>query len=673
MEDSHPDPTPVGLGPSNHVFQENNGGTDDGNDEHERHGLGGQPQGRDYQTPTINESVQSVGISHDNEVTHLETSKITDQDSDINSFVSFSSHISTAYDTMLLAHSQNLRSEIDNIKLNFCDTLRVDIDQFAAITPKAIKNCPTLNKFTLADSLLSLLTLSEKVCAIIGGRRVTEEEAATSTASIAQVTSAAAVSAAMASASSSGNSVIHDSLQAIHQSILDIKANDGQAKVLESIQQQLDTLTTRISNYSQRERGSNVSTPDFPPDFPPPFRVSFPNQESPDQVHAGDIPCLTSYKENFIDSTTSTELKDYLDSLGNKFDENTESGHSVISFGESYSYTGAKAAVPISKEFPDAIANLLTTIKKTHRDCVINQCLVNRYLDKDSLLPQHSDDEESIVFGSQIFTVSVGGTRAVTFRKKDDSEEEVVHHVAGNSMYVMSRASQDFWSHRIDPSSEDCSIRYSITFRYITKHNDNVTVILGDSNTAHLKFGSGRRTFGDNMPGKRIPCFTLEQIKPHDCVGYKNIFIHCGINDIKQRNANVQEAATLLSSKVDQIRRLCPSSKIVVSPILPTKSESLNNKAVAFNRILFDFCSVNYSIGTLDFSGFCDDQGLLDKRFGRYFACDDMIHLGSTGIFTLSRLIARKIFGSPADGRLYSQVASINQTNHRRRSHAPSR
>ena len=174
------------------------------------------------------------------------------------------------------------------------------------------------------------------------------------------------------------------------------------------------------------------------------------------------------------------------------------------------------------------------------------------------------------------------------------------------------------------------------------------------------------------MPGKRIPCFTLEQINPRDCVGYKNIFIHCGINDIKQRDANVQHAAALLTSKLNHIRRLCPGSKIVVSPVLPTKSHSLNNKAVAFNRILFDFCSVNYSIGSLDFSGFCDDQGLLDKRFGRYLASDDIIHLGSTGIFTLSRLIARKVFGSPADGRLYSQVASINQTN-TRRSHAPSR
>ena len=63
-------------------------------------------------------------------------------------------------------------------------------------------------------------------------------------------------------------------------------------------------------------------------------------------------------------------------------------------------------------------------------------------------------------------------------------------------------------------------------------------------------------------------------------------------------------------------------------------------------------------VGTLDFNSFLDSDRLLDKYFCRYRKQDDLIHLGSNGIFKLSRLIARKILGSPVDGRLYSDVVS---------------
>ena len=215
-----------------------------------------------------------------------------------------------------------------------------------------------------------------------------------------------------------------------------------------------------LSVENNKRRGSNVSTPDLPD-----FNVSMPilRAEEPSDVtqpqNSAKVEHIASYTENFINSTTGEELMNYLETLSEKFDANAESGHGVVSFGEPYTYTGAKAINPISKEFPDTIAKLAKSIKKSHKDCVINQCLVNRYLDKDATLPKHSDDEETIVFGSQIFTVSVGSTREVTFSSKTDEAEEVVQSVAGNSMYVMTRHSQNYWSHRIDPCSEPCATR----------------------------------------------------------------------------------------------------------------------------------------------------------------------------------------------------------------------
>ena len=109
----------------------------------------------------------------------------------------------------------------------------------------------------------------------------------------------------------------------------------------------------------------------------------------------------------------------------------------------------------------------------------------------------------------------------------------------------MSRKSQDTWKHRIDPNPEASSVRYSLTFRYVTKHNENATIVIGDSNTRYLKFGTGKGTFGDKLPGKRVLAFTIDQINPEICTGYRNIFIHCGINNIRNTE-NVEDSFCLL-------------------------------------------------------------------------------------------------------------------------------
>ena len=266
------------------------------------------------------------------------------------------------------------------------------------------------------------------------------------------------------------------------------------------------------------------------------------------------------------------------------------------------------------------------------------------------------------MYDSDIYTLSLGDTRDVVFKRKGGSHEEIVQTAKGNSLYVMSSTSQQTWTHRIDPSNEKRDLRYSITLRYISKNNNNVTIICGDSNTRHLNFGGGKKTFGDKMPGKRVESFIIDEIKPERCVGYNNVFVHCGVNDIKRKGVIVEECVDRLVCKINEICELCPTSRITVSPILPTKLNWLNERGLHFNRLLFNYVNnVNNRVGTLNFTIFCNKDNLLDNSMGRYNDEVDKVHLGSTGIFTLSQLVSKKVFSRAIDGRLFSSVVPNNR------------
>ncbi len=154
-----------------------------------------------------------------------------------------------------------------------------------------------------------------------------------------------------------------------------------------------------------------------------------------------------------------------------------------------------------------------------------------------------------------------------------------------------------------------------------------------------------------------MECLTVEQIDPNKCAGYRNIFVHCGVNDIRQHSSNVEHSFTKLVSKLNDICTVCPYAKITVSPILPTKLPWLNQRARAFNHLLFQYCYSNNRIGSLDFDCFLDENGILAEKHGRFHDKSDAVHLGASGIFTLSRLIANKVLHNTVDGRSYNAVA----------------
>ena len=98
--------------------------------------------------------------------------------------------------------------------------------------------------------------------------------------------------------------------------------------------------------------------------------------------------------------------------------------------------------------------------------------------------------------------------------------------------------------------------------------NPKTCIILGDSNRKYVSLAS------NTLDAHRVSTFLIEDIDPYKCIGYKKIWVHVGTNNIKSihcRNMDdVKKHFNTLMNKLDTIRNLCPHSKLIVSPILPT-------------------------------------------------------------------------------------------------------
>ena len=306
----------------------------------------------------------------------------------------------------------------------------------------------------------------------------------------------------------------------------------------------------------------------------------------------------------------------------------------------------------------------------------INSCLITEFSGKESFIPEHSDDESVIRPESNIFTLTVGVPRTVIFRDLcSNSEKDIL--VENRSMYVMSRASQNLWTHRIDTyighdEDGDSSLRYSFTFRSVGEKFKSSTLILGDSNTKYVQFGNGKGTLGKKIPGHREATYRIEQIQPERCLGYKNVVVHVGINDIKNYNSpNISSNFNKLVEKIEHIQLINPNASLIVSPILPTKLVYLNSVAIKFNNMLFHYNNyINQTFRVLDFQCFVNlNTNVLDDEYCCYNNKSDSIHLGRKGISKLAQLFIDNLlpFRKFRDGRSYSGVTSgeKSQTSHK--------
>ena len=373
------------------------------------------------------------------------------------------------------------------------------------------------------------------------------------------------------------------------------------------------------------------------------------------------------YVREFIstDMDLSTELTNFLTSESAKFTD--KNGGGAAAYGEPYHYTGSKTPKPTA--IPGPIMKLIAEIEKDYPDHCINSCVVNRYTGPESFLVEHQDNEKSIRARSNIFSISLGSMATLKFRDCCSSEEMSLP-VEGNSLYVMSQASQHYWTHRIDPDTERDSdfVRYSITLRSVHKANRNSTIILGDSNTRFLE-PTDRKVFGTDMPGRRELTFQIRDIDPELCVGYQNIIVHVGINDLNEYSKgrvstdpspdDVESHFSLFASKLNEIQQLCPYARLIVSPVLPTKLEHINERALMFNKMLFDYSHNHAGIIVLNFNSFLDRKtDMLGNQFTSYKNPRHPIHLGRQGICMLGALFKDAVCRRKVDGRGFNSVVA---------------
>ena len=357
---------------------------------------------------------------------------------------------------------------------------------------------------------------------------------------------------------------------------------------------------------------------------------------------------VAHFGDDFITEDFETRLITFFESKSDQFI--TEGDRSTLSFGEQYKYSGSRSSSS-DRTIPQAIAPLIEKINSelcTDENTRVNSCLINRFQGALSSLPVHSDDEPTIHPESSIVTVSVGQGCTIRFVNSND-EHVYSQEVTPRSVYSMTRRSQEFFKHCIDPGSIAEGVRYSLTFRSVSGLNRNATCIIGDSNTQGLKFGTDhRKTFGKSLPGKQFFAPTVNDIDPYVSCGYSNVVIMCGINDIKQDHVNNQTDLHNIFksyvSKIDQIQSVNRNCHIFLVPILPTKRSDLNRKAICFNKFIIDeLLSSNFGVTLVrGIDDFLDESGLLNREISRdltRFRKPDFLHLNWKGLARLGCLI----------------------------------
>ena len=432
---------------------------------------------------------------------------------------------------------------------------------------------------------------------------------------------------------------LHDQIDAfsnrpVVQHIPDSSATDH---VLEAISKQLTELCER----------PQVSAP------PPPPCLTQTLPSPPKLIRPEHHMAIHSSKDNFIDTDLELELIAFFDSCKDKF--KSEGDRQCMTFGEQYKYTGSRSSAT-PQLIPPVLQSLMDKVNSeycTEGQPQVNSCLINRFIGPDSSLPMHSDNELTIHPESFIHTISLGASCTVSFVTTSDDSETHTHVCQPRSIYSMTRQSQEFFRHGISKGSIRAGTRYSITFRSVSFKNRNSTCILGDSNTCGLKFGvNPKNSFGSWMPGKQIFTPVISDIDPYQCCGYKNVVIHCAINDLKsdevKNMADIRRLFSLYVNKIECIQAVNPKVHVYVCPPLPSKRAELNKKSLYFIRLMREeLLPSNFGVTFVDgFDGFLDQAGLLSQHLSKdlnRYQKPDYLHLNWKGIAKLGVLIRNTV------------------------------
>ena len=438
------------------------------------------------------------------------------------------------------------------------------------------------------------------------------------------------------------STALSDTIYQNISSYIDEKIADlSQSKLeppVDNIKTQLEALTEAVNKLSSQNstgpsenlyEAQDATKHDLPPCSEKPF---------------------DDYKTDYLCDDESKETLDFLKKSLPSFKKKT--GYSVLLYGAEYEYSGSKVK-PLSSTIPPILQKLVDKIQTDYSlppDEVPNSVLINHYAAKrgiserePSKLPMHCDDEIEIEPETDIYTYSLG-KRTVSFIALQNPDVTESITPSNNSLYVMNRSSQAWFKHGILDVSV-CEERFSITLRRIEAKNKRSVIIMGDSNSKEIKFGAGRGRFGEKYPGRRVKAAKIEDIDPTKCIGYANVVLICGTNNLRPEYINnrndIIKVFDVLKSKVEQIGTIC-KTKIFIIPVLPTRDRLMNQYINFFNSLVWNgIVQSRFDVCMPTLYNFLDRNQLLDYELTRD---GDAHHLGNIGMCKFIRCIKNAIY-----------------------------
>jgi alkylated DNA repair dioxygenase AlkB len=184
-----------------------------------------------------------------------------------------------------------------------------------------------------------------------------------------------------------------------------------------------------------------------------------------------------NYHPDFLRTTNSTKLMDQLQqSIQWDADQLMMYGKLVITrrkvawIGDpncAYTYSGVKKSPqPWTSELL-AIKNQMEELAQSE----FNSCLLNFYHDGADGMGWHSDDEKELDAKSPIASLSLGATRKLTFRHKQDKSTASLFLEHGSAL-IMHAPTQQFWQHALLKTKTIHTPRINLTFRKIAIRNE---------------------------------------------------------------------------------------------------------------------------------------------------------------------------------------------------------
>lgn len=98
-------------------------------------------------------------------------------------------------------------------------------------------------------------------------------------------------------------------------------------------------------------------------------------------------------------------------------------------------------------------------------------------------------------------------------------------------------------------------------------------------------------------------------------------------------------------SKVEAIQHINHGAKLFICPVLPTKSREYNQKAMFFNRLIFnDMVQCVFGITIVHgFGSFLGPDGVLSGKLAKPQLWD-LLHINDIGVRKLAKLIKTSLF-----------------------------